>query len=315
MMQTRRAMLVEPGRFEIENVAIAPQPGEVLVRMTACGLCNWELGHWRGQLGAAPMSLGHEGCGEIVELGKDVSRLRVGDAVTGLPDSLCCFADYFILREAMAINVTRAPEPGLTLGEPLVCIQNVVRTAQPQAGDIVVVVGCGPMGLWCIQNLAGAIPGALVAVDIDPAKLDLAKRYGATLAITPRTHPPGETLLANCGRLADVVIEGTGKPAGIAQAIDLLASGGHLVVMSSFESPALVDLMTCCAKHLRIDFAHPGIFGDTGDCLRRVEACVNRGVYRFGEVITHRFPLESIQEAFSALEHKPVGYLKGVVTP
>ena len=79
-MKTKRAILVEPGRFEIEELDIAPKPGQVLVKIEVCGLCNWEKNHWKGLLGKCPQSLGHEWAGTVVETG-GVVKLKPGDRI------------------------------------------------------------------------------------------------------------------------------------------------------------------------------------------------------------------------------------------
>ena len=284
--------------------------------MTACGLCNWEIGHWTGVLNAPLMTLGHEGCGIVAEVGKDVTRFAVGDAVTGLPDTLCCFADYYPLSERSSLKVSAAPEPGLALGEPLCCVQNVVRAAHPQAGDIVAMVGCGPMGQWCIQYLSGRIPGAIVAVDLDAKKLAMARAFGATHTIDPNEGDAVSALSAlTAGHLADIVIEGTGCAAGIQQAIDLVTTNGTVVIMSSFKHPEPVDMVSCSTKVVRMIFAYPSIFPDTCDSLRRLGYALNNGVFHVAPLISHTFALENIQQAFHTLENKPEGYLKGIVVP
>ena len=91
-MKTKTAILVEPGKFEIQEREILLQPDEVLVKVEVCGLCNWELNHFKGLIGECPMTLGHEWAGIIEETGAQVTRLRKGDRVTVLPDKLEGFA-------------------------------------------------------------------------------------------------------------------------------------------------------------------------------------------------------------------------------
>ena len=315
-MLSRQAVLVEPRRFEIEERDITPGPDQLLVKMTACGLCNWELGHWTGVLDTPPMTLGHEGCGIVTEVGKDVTRFAVGDAVTGLPDTLCCFADYYLLSEISTLKVSAAPEPGLALGEPLCCVQNVVRAAHPQAGDLVAMVGCGPMGQWCIQYLAGHLPGAIIAVDLDPKKLAMAQTFGATHTVNPGDGDAVAVVSTlTAGHMADIVIEGTGSATGIQQAIDLVTTNGTVIVMSSFKHPEPVDMVGCSTKAVRMVFAYPSIFPDTVDSLRRLGYAINNGIFHVSPLISHIFALENIQQAFQTLEDKPAGYLKGIVIP
>ena len=64
-MKTKRAILVKPGMFEISEIEIFPRPEELLVKIASCGLCNYELNHWRGLLGTCPQTLGHEWGGTV----------------------------------------------------------------------------------------------------------------------------------------------------------------------------------------------------------------------------------------------------------
>jgi threonine dehydrogenase-like Zn-dependent dehydrogenase len=313
-MKTRQAVLVEPGRFDIRDAEVTVGPGEVLVETTGCGLCTYELNHWAGRLGKPPMVLGHEGYGVAVEIGPDTTgRVKVGDRVTGLCGD--CFADYFTMPE----NHTMLLRPDLDQehvpGEPLYCVHNVVRAAHPEIGDNLAIVGCGPMGLWALQALTSPVLQSVVAVDIDEAKLELARSFGATHTVNSAKRDAVEALKEiTGGRLADLAVEGTGGP-GVKTAIDLLRPRRpKLVIMSSFKHPIDVDMVTLCAKAVEMIHAHPGICMDREDGVRRTEILINNGVFRTDRLISHRFVLEDVQKAFEALENRPAGYLKGIVT-
>jgi len=77
-MKFKRAILVEPGRFELMEVEESPGAGEVLIEVSSCGLCNWELNFWKGTLENVRI-LGHEWCGVIVEVGEGVNSRKIGD--------------------------------------------------------------------------------------------------------------------------------------------------------------------------------------------------------------------------------------------
>jgi threonine dehydrogenase-like Zn-dependent dehydrogenase len=187
-MHTRQAVLIAPKRFELREAELTPGPGQLLLKVAVCGLCNWEQNHWLGQLGTCPQTLGHEWAGTVAEIGPGVTGFSVGDPVTGLPDSLSAFADYLVVGASNCFKLGTGIAPAQALGEPLKCIVTVLRAAAPEAGDVGVVLGCGPMGLWCLQALAGRLPAALVAVDVSPAKLELARRFGATHTVNPRAE-------------------------------------------------------------------------------------------------------------------------------
>ena len=314
-MKTRQAVLVEPGRVEIRDAQVAVGAGDLLVEMAGCGLCTYELNHWAGRLGRAPMVLGHEGYGVVVEVGRGATgRVKLGDAVTGLCGE--CFADYFTMPENHTMLLRADLNQKHVPGEPLYCVHNVLRAAHPQVGDCLAMVGCGPMGLWALQGLASPTLQAIVAMDIDDGKLALASEFGATHTINPEKLDPVEAMREiTDGRLADVAVEGTGGPAGVKVAIDVLRpKRARLVIMSSFKHPVEVDMVTLCAKAVEMIHAHPGICMDKEDGVRRTQVLINRGVFKTDRLISHQFPLVEIQKAFETLENRPAGYLKGIVT-
>jgi threonine dehydrogenase-like Zn-dependent dehydrogenase len=317
-MKTRRPYLVEPKRFEMREIDIAPAPDELLVKIAATGLCNWELNHWKGSLGRRPMPLGHEWAGDVVDMGGEVTGFSVADNVTGLPNVQDAFSDFITVRAKNCFRLAPGIEPRYAISEPLKCVTTVLRGAGPEFGDLGVVQGCGPMGLWCIQGLAGFKLWALVAVDTDEAKLALARQYGATHSINPKNVDVVEAVKdIGGGRLADFVIDGTGVGATIETAARCLKPGrGRLAMMSAYEEPTeRIDFRAFVDKSLELRVVHPGWSLDQIDDLRRTVEMINRGIYRIREMISHTFPLADIQRAFETLEHKPAGFLKGLVIP
>jgi threonine dehydrogenase-like Zn-dependent dehydrogenase len=315
-MKSRQAVLVEPGRFEIEEVEIAPGPGQILVRVAVCGLCNWEMNHWHGQIGTCPQTIGHEAAGTVAELGAGVTDVQIGDRITGFGGpghaeyALYSAGNYFRLAEGVPLEGA--------LGEPLACVCNVLHATEPQVGDYGALVGCGPMGLWCLQALAGRTLAGLIAIDVADWKLDLAREFGASHTLNPKTEDAGERLREiTGGHLADFVIEGTGVPAVMAQAVSYLRGRrGRLTQMSAHEGPGpAFDWRPIQNQAVQIRGAHPGWSTDNQDDLRRAVTLLNLGVFHSEKIITHRFPLDRIQEAFETVESKPPDFLKGVVVP
>ena len=187
-MRSKVAILQEPGRFTIEERDVCCAADEVLVKVAVCGLCNWEKGFFTGVLPGAPCTLGHEWAGMVVETGSEVTTLQPGDKVAVFPDALRGFAEYAPVKAANCFRLADHVDVYQGFAEPLKCVVTVLRSARPEAGDFGVVVGCGPMGLWCIQALAGRMLGGLIAVDIDDGKLAAAKQNGATHVINSKTQ-------------------------------------------------------------------------------------------------------------------------------
>ena len=318
-MKFKRAFLAEPGRFIIQEVEEIPGDHEVQIKIASCGLCNWELNHWKGYItdGSYPMPLGHESAGTVVAVGSHVTRFKPGDKVSALygPGA---FAEYLTCDENVVVKLEDHIDPKYVLGEPLKCIVTVLEAAAPKAGDYGVILGCGPMGQWCVQALSGNLLAGLIAVDIDDGKLEVAKKFGATCTINSKTENVEERIRElTGGHMADFVIEGTGIPALLDGCQDWLRTGrGRLIVMSAYENgPTSFDFRKAVAKSIDMLVPHPGHCLNPMDDMRRAIALVNKETFHIQELVSHEFKLSEIQTAFENLEHKPKGFLKGIVVP
>lgn len=318
-MKFKRAMLAEPGRMQIFEVDEEPGDDQIMLRIASCGLCNWELNHWKGYIvkpEGYPFKLGHEYAGEVVKVGKDVKKFKVGDKVSALGQG--GFAEYAICKEQNAVLLSDETDTKYVLGEPLKCIVTVLEAVQPKIGDYGVIIGCGPMGQWCIQGLSGNLLAGMIAVDIDDAKLEQAKKYGATHTINSKRENVAERVKEiTKGHMADFVVEGTGIHALLNQAMDYLKKGrGRLIVMSAYETMSNdFDFRKAVALSVDIIVAHPGHSLNPMDDMRRACEMIEKGTFEVKELVSHEFKLSEINEAFAALENKPAGYTKGIVCP
>lgn len=319
-MKFKQALLAEPGRFIIREVEKQPNPDQILIRVASCGLCNWELNHWKGYIVKPmgyPFPLGHEYAGTVVQVGENVKAFQVGDKVSGLGGS-GAFAEYVVADAAKCVKLSQDIDAKYVLGEPLKCIITVLEAAAPKAGDYGVIIGCGPMGQWCVQGLSGNLLAELIVVDVDDAKLEMARKYGATHTINPRREDVAQRVKEiTGGHMADFVIEGTGRHSLLNTAMDYLRKGrGRLIVMSAYEemSPDF-DFRKAVALSVDIHVAHPGHSLNEADDMRRACALICKGIFRSKDLVTHEYKLSDIQTAFAQLEHKPVGFMKGIVCP
>lgn len=117
-IETKQAWLIAPGKFEFKKALIAPASNEILVKVAVCGLCNWEMNHWKGLLGTYPQTVGHEVAGTVVELGSDVPKetFAEGDKVAGWVN-MTGFADYAVMdyRYCMKSHLQNPPKRGRTV--------------------------------------------------------------------------------------------------------------------------------------------------------------------------------------------------------
>ena len=320
-MKFRRAMLIEPYKFDIFEVDEEPGPGQVLLKITGCGLCNWEVGFFRGELNfqGYPHKLGHEFSGEVVALGPGCSKLKIGDKVSALDRGFGGFAEYRVTSELVCEKLEDHIDPRYAMGEPQKCVVTVIRATKPEFGDYGVVQGCGPMGMWCIQGMAGNLLAGLIAVDIDDEKLAMAKNFGATHTINSKTENVVEKIKEiTKGHMADFVIEGTGVPALLDSAQDMLKAGrgSRLVLMSSHHGVCKeFDFRKAVDRGLQIIAAHPPFSENDKDDFERAVNMINKGIFKNEEIITHEFSLDEIQKAFETLNQKPADFMKGIVLP
>src|SRR4030042_77395 len=233
-------------------------PGEVLVRIIASGICGSDVMEWY-RIDRAPLILGHEIAGEVVEVGKGVEKCKVGDRVAvahHVPCNTChyclsgnhtsCdtlrrtnfdpggFADYVRLP---AINVDRGVFPlpddmsfeKATFIEPLACVLRGQRKAGIKPGQSVLVIGSGISGLLHVQLARALGVGHIIATDINEYRLKTAEKLGADTVFDADTFSTERFREINNGYLADVVIVCTGAVTAVTQALASVERGGTVL--------------------------------------------------------------------------------------
>jgi len=239
-------------------------PRELLVKVMACGICGSDVMEWY-RLPKAPLVLGHEATGEIVEVGEGVDRFKVGDRVFvshHVPCNTCryclsghhtaCetlhttnldpggFAEYF---RVPPINVDRGTfllpkeisfEDG-TFIEPLGCVLRGQRKAHIQPGHTVLVMGSGISGLLHIQIARVLGAARVIAADINEYRLEAARRFGADATIYAEEDVPARLRRVNENRLADHVIVSTGALSALTQALHCVDRGGTVLYFAPTE--------------------------------------------------------------------------------
>ncbi len=308
--------LVGPGTSEIVDLADpSPGDGQVLVEVLACGVCTSDLGAWLGHDAAKPpVRLGHEMAGRVVAVGREAGRWAVGDLVTGLGGD--GFATLAVLDAATILPVPRGIEPAHSLGEPVACLEEALSRAGIGAGDRVAVAGLGFMGLGLVQLAARHAPGLLVGVDPDPARRARALALGADLAFHPGDVPERyRTGTRETEARFDLVLEATGATAGLSTAGSLVRPFGTLCVVGYHHTgDAAMDM----------DLWYKGATIVNGFCPdRRRMLAAMAGVleliaarrFSYAPLITHRFGLDQVDEAFRTMRAAGPDFVKGVLVP
>ena len=332
-MRMKAAVYHGPRDIRVEQVE-RPVPGEhdVLVRVRACGICGSDLHMYRlgmfevlgRRIGDNRRIMGHELSGEIVEVGEKVSGFSVGDRITGLGHG--GFAEYVPVRvterspHILPESVTF--EEGATL-EPLATSLHGVSLGKPAAGETVVVLGAGIIGLGCIQAIRASVDCRIIAVDASERRLNMAKNLGADAAVNLTETDPVEAVIDLTGGArpverfgvrggnADLVIDCAGAPSSPDQGLLMLKQQfGRLVLVALFERPVDMDFNQVVRKHVAVY----GSWTWTGDDYRRAIALVESGKVRRGPLISHVLDLEDAPEAF-AVQDRPDAAIKVVLKP
>jgi L-iditol 2-dehydrogenase len=317
-MRTMRAMLLAaPGEIVAERRPVpAPGPGQLLLDTVACGLCASELDVYLGRnpWQEYPALLGHEVVGRVAALGEGVSGYAPGDlvaaALAGGGD-----AELTAIDAGAALPLPAGLPPELALAEPLACAVNTVRELAPAPQDRIVVLGAGFIALLLVQLLRPLAPAFLVAAARRSEARALAVALGATEACDPSEIQARVYELTGGGG-ADLVIEATGSEPMLAIAASLLRPEGTLGIVGYHQGDGRrVPVHEWNWKALRLVNCHFRSPARMIDGARRGLALAAGGALDLRPLITHRFPLASLQDAFATAATRPPGFVKAVVLP
>jgi threonine dehydrogenase-like Zn-dependent dehydrogenase len=315
----RYSQLVAPQTSEVVRAPDPmPGPGEVLVRVEACGVCASELHPWRDGVAAYPRRFGHEAVGTVAAVGPGVERVREGDRVTGL--FYPAYADLAPAREDRLLPVPAGVTTESALGEPLACLVNAVRRTRIDLADRIAIVGLGYMGLGVLQLAKLRGPARLVAIDVREEARALALDLGADEALHP-DDVPDRYLLTNYAdwesdRGFDVVFEAAGVGPALDLAGRLVRAHGVLSVVGFHQGgPRSVDVGMWNWKAIDVVNAHARRHADLMESMRIGLALTAAGAIDLGRLVSHRFGLDGVDAAYAALRDKPPGFVKAVVRP
>jgi threonine dehydrogenase-like Zn-dependent dehydrogenase len=293
----------------IEGDAPVPGPGEVLVRIRACGVCGSDLNAWRGVAGIEyplpPGAPGHETWGEVMALGDRVHSLAPGDNVTGLMWN--GFAEFGTARAEDLLLVPTALAKQTMLGEPLACAMNVVRRSAMDPGERFAIVGFGYLAALIVQLLPDS---EWIAISRRRDSRELALRLGAQAAYDLGEVP------SDAWDSFPVVIEAAGVQQTLDFATWLTAHGGRLVIAGYHaDGPRTVNMQSWNWKGIDVINAHERRSAVYVDALRSAFGLVAARSVDFATLHTHTFPLARVTDAFAMAEARPTGFVKALVCP
>jgi 6-hydroxycyclohex-1-ene-1-carbonyl-CoA dehydrogenase len=314
----------------VEQIATPePKAGEILVKVAGCGVCHTDLhfiDHGVPTMKKPPLILGHEASGTVAAVGAGVTNWNEGDrlllpAVFGCGQCRLCrmgrenvcenmvffgssvdgaYAEYLVSPAHAAIPLpAEIPlvEGAIIADATTTPFHAVVNRGQVKPGDAVVVFGCGGIGLNCVQ-IAAAVGGQVIAVDIADHKLDWARKLGAKATLNPRSvERLDKELRKLTGGGADVAFECIGNPATQEQAFNAVRTGGRFVVVGSSDKPMTLNTGKVMFREIEI----VGSLGCRVVDYPRVIDLARQGKIKVSELVTAKFPLDRINEAFDAL--------------
>lgn len=310
-----------------------PGPEDVLIRVKASAICGTDLhiaqwNAWAQHAGIRlPLVMGHEFCGEVVGVGSRVRALKPGDYVAGethLPCGHCyqcrnglrhicqnlklfgihrdgCFAEYTTIPELCAYRVPAAIPPRVAaMLEPLGTSLRAVLELDASGGSVVV-IGCGPIGLFAVASAKALGASTIVGLDIREERLALAKRLGCTMTLDPRQGDvAGHILEATGGVGADSIVEASGNAAAVEGAFKYLRKGGKCALIGLPSAPVRLNAGP------DVVFKEATIIGIHGremfSTWTRMLQLLASGLLTVDPVVTHEMPLENYEEGLALLE-------------
>ncbi|MCW2515450.1 MAG: Alcohol dehydrogenase GroES domain protein [Mycobacterium sp.] len=337
-----------PGRRSWEQVPdpVVQQPTDAVVRVDAVTICGTDLHILNGDVPevAGGRILGHEAVGTVVEVGSAVTRLKVGDRVLISCISACGTCRYcrdgqygqclggggWILghlidgtqaeyvRVPFADNSTHVIPDGVT-DEQMVMLADILPTSfevgvlngKVAPGDVVAIVGAGPIGLAAILTARLYSPSHVIAIDVADARLEAARKFGADVIVNARERS-ARTVVDELtdGLGADVAMEAVGTPETFEQAVALVRPGGHVANIGVHGAPATLHLEDVWIKNLTIT---TGLV-DTHSTPTLIDLVANHQLDT-SPMITHRFTLDEFESAYDVFSRAgETGALKVLLT-
>ena len=321
------------------TLAEVPEPtireDEVLIKVRRAGVCGTDVhifdwDDWAKGRCKPPFVVGHEFAGDVVKVGHLVTTVKAGDRVTAeghIVDGMCllcrtgnahvcphtkiigvdrdgCFADYIAMP---ATNVWHLDDAiSYEIGGIHDPMGNAFHTALTAdiPGATVLVTGCGPIGIFAVGICRAAGASRIIASDVNPRRLALAKEMGATHVVHPN-EAKYTVMDATDNYGVDVVLEMSGVPSAIHQAFDLVRVGGKVQMLGIPAKPMEVNFAT------EVIFKGITVYGVVGrrmyDTWIQMRAFLRSGKFDPTPVITHRFPLEGYDEAMRVIKSGEAG--------
>jgi 2-desacetyl-2-hydroxyethyl bacteriochlorophyllide A dehydrogenase len=319
--------------------------GDAIVRIEATGVCGSDLHIYHGRVQIEPgFTIGHEYVGTVVAAGDAVTRVAVGDRVLGCFQTACgeCFfcrrGDYHrcVQSRTFGHGAALGALQGTQAEEALVPHANLVLRRVPEGmssdvalfagdvmgtgfhavvesdfepGDVVAVLGLGPVGLCAVQAARALGAAHVIAIDSVPERLSVAASFGAEAVHLADQDARAAVRAATEGRGCDVCIDAVGDPKALDSAIRLTRACGSIQCIGVYAERADVHMGLLWLKTLTLRGGQANVLGH----VDRVLALLSAGVLDPSALVTHHMTLEEAPEAYAVYDRREA--LKIVLTP
>ncbi len=315
------AILEDANKFVIKEVP-KPElgPCSVVIRIRYCSICGSDIHMYKwgpkpqdpsevklvsfldSVLGfPAYFLLGHQISGNIVEIGPEVEGYNIGDRVTARTRG--AYADFIISEESQVYHLPdEVSYEQAAFVEPVSVAVSAVRRSRFKLGDVVVILGAGPIGLFTLQCARAAGVGRVYVSEISELRLKKAKELGADEVINAKKVDVVKRINEITGGLGpDVVFECAGKPETMWQMLNMLPRHGKGVIVAVYEKPFEIDPNRIMMKNLDIVGILPTRREGGRDQFKMAIALIKTGKVRVDPMITATYSLNKINEAFISL--------------
>ena len=324
------AQISSPQEAEVLELELPGlKPDEVLIEVKRAGICGTDLHIWHGSYGLAnyPLTPGHEFSGVVSAVGDAVKNFEVGDRVTAdpnLPCYHCVFCQQRQFNQCLNLEVVGVTRPGAFSGyvavpqsavyaigdlsfadaaliEPLACVVWGLQQVQIQPGDRVLIFGAGPMGILMMQAVLRSGAAAVVMVDKEGWRLELAQALGATQTVLADDLTP-QTFNDLAPQGFEIVADATGVPAVIESTFSHVKPGGKVWVFGVAATGKAASFMPYDV--FRYDLKIIGSFA-LNKTFHEAIALIQGGAVKLDSLVSHALPLGEFREGLELAERDP----------
>ena len=328
-------------RIEVEEIPTPePGPGEIVVRVKHCAICGTDVHAFLYDVADPGTVMGHEYSGTVTAVGSDVTRWKVGDRMIGAggtpPSTVKIgmrneprfnfrtmgfaverkrgYAEYVLLPEWEPLPIPDGiSDEEAALAEPLAVAVRAVRRSAMKTGDLVAVLGAGPIGLMCIQAAKAAGAGRIFVAEPSRTRRQAATDLGADEVIDPASEDVvGRMVALTDGHGPDIVFEAAGAKPTLDQALTMVRRQGQVMLVAISWEPVSINPVEWMAREVGLETTFSS---DPVDWSAALDLLVTGKVNIRPMVNDASFiPLGDIQQAFEALI-RPTTQLQMVINP